>query len=395
MKVLVVADGILPPAVHMTAASIVYKLQKNLSREGIEIHILTFVEQWADTSRKEWFRKEEKENIHFHYIDSNILRRLPKFIWKNFYLLEILRLNSKYHFDIIHEYTSSLIFLRKAALYKRFLKARTVYTICTYGEGFSRFELLGRLASVDRVICVNHHLEDKLIGIFQNKVIYLPLGVDSERFGSNNDATRIRENLDISSRDLVVLYLGPIEEHKGIFTLAEAMPLVMKERPEVKFVIATSAYGGYHQGNFRSYNKNRSRLLSMLRGNEDRFRLLEGLHDVPALMSMADVFVLPLSTPYGTLGLPLILLEAMASGKAIVASNIIGINELIIDGKNGLLVKSDSHQLAKAISKLLSSNELRKELGEKAKQDAKEYSLSRGTKKLSKVYEEVLSSPIN
>ena len=102
----------------------------------------------------------------------------------------------------------------------------------------------------------------------------------------------------------------------------------------------------------------------------------------------ADIFVSPLTTLHGTLGYPLSLLEAMASGKAIVASEIAGITELIVSERNGLLFSAgNGYKLAKAIDTLLTDEALRKNLGMNAMNEVVKYDAKGIAKKLGKIYE--------
>jgi glycosyltransferase involved in cell wall biosynthesis len=389
MKVLVVVDGIWPPAVHMTGTSIIYELIKHLSKEKIEVHVLTVIEKWADPSWREWLKKEEeKHNIHFHYISLKIVKVLPKFLWKISYFPIILQLNLIYHFDIIHFYSSSLSFLMVASIFRRFVKSCFVVTFCSFVKGFlGSFRPIRKLP-VDKVICTSHFM---LPATIMEKAIYLPLGVNFERFNLNLHSGLLRERISIPQKSLVILYVGPILESKGIFTLLEATPLVLKEHDDSIFVIVATFKGKtFRDQSLRDYIEKRSKLLKFIRRYKNNFKFLEGEQNIPLLMALADVVVFPFTTHYGTLSHPLTILEAMAAGKAIVASNIAGVNELIVNEKNGLLFQQgDAHELAKAINALLSSKELREKLGRNAKADAKKYDVVVVAKRLIKVYKEL------
>jgi len=133
--------------------------------------------------------------------------------------------------------------------------------------------------------------------------------------------------------------------------------------------------------------------MNILTRYQENIRILEGLCNIRSIMALADVVVIPQLTPHGTLGYPLTLLEAMASGKAIVASNTVGINELISNGKNGLLFpRGDESELAKAICRLSSSRKLREKIGSKAKRDSTKYDINVISKKLYQLYMELLAS---
>lgn len=400
MKVLVICDGIWPPSVQLTGMRIVYELQKYLVKRGVDIHVLTFIENWADPEEwMEWFRNEERNvGIHFHPLYSSLLISLPtQFMWKPFLIPRVFRLNLKYRFDIIHEYTASPISIKKARIYRLFFNGILIYTVTTYVSSFlDSYGLLRDGALIDKVIHVNRDL-GRLIGVHCSKKAYLPLGIDFHKFDLKCDIKSLRERLSITSDDQVILYLGPMEEVKGIFTLARAIPIVLEMHRDTIFIIATAPRAGpsilfRDRQNIRLHNRNKNKLLDIIGKHKDHVKFLEGIQNVPLLMYLADVFVYPLNTPYGTLGHPLTLLEAMASEKGIVASDFTGINELISNGYNGLLFeRGNSYDLANAISSLLLDESLRRELGKNARRSLQQYDLDVIAEKLIKIYDETLN----
>lgn len=366
MRVLVTVEGLWPPAINMAGMSIIYKLQKELRQLGVDIHVLTAIRSWTASNWEKWFvEEEERTGIHFHGVDVSHWDRkplLPFLVSKKAFFRKVGELHSKYRFDIVHDYSSAPVLIRLTGAYKKRLEVSTLHTLCTYNTGvLGSFRLVGGFDSVDRIICVTEHMRQQLtrFGCPESKVVHLPLGVDVAKFAGKQDAGGLRSTLGIERDRLVVLYVGPLEERKGVFTFAEAAKLALNDCPETVFVIATYGQGGVD----RYHNRHKMRLLETIEGYEGAFRLLEGLQDVPLLMAMADVFVLPQTTPHGTLGYPLVLLEALAAKKAIVASDTAGVNELIVDGQNGLLFQpGDSDDLAHKLTAVLASEDMRRHM---------------------------------
>jgi glycosyltransferase involved in cell wall biosynthesis len=115
--------------------------------------------------------------------------------------------------------------------------------------------------------------------------------------------------------------------------------------------------------------------------------------DIARYYNFADIFILPsLSTKTGTEALGLSLLEAMASGCAVIGTSIGGIPFVIKDGHNGLLVKQkDSKELTKAIITLLKDKKKSQKLGNNAAGFVrKNYSLEKISKDFIKLYKELL-----
>lgn len=397
MKILVVADGIWPPSVQLTGMKAVYQLQKYLAKKGVEIHILTFIENWANAENwRKWFKlEEERTAIHFHPFYSSTLISLPiPLMWKPFLFLKIFQLNSKYHFDIIHEYLAFSLWLQKTIVYRIFFKGPIISTITTYTTGFlGSCGFFETLKFTDVIICTSRDMWRTLKVYPDIKKIYLPLGVDFKQFDSNKHR---RTEIGIPLNNFIILYIGPLEKSKGIFTLAEAVPRIARKYPNTTFLIATTPRAGpaiIHRSswNFLLHNKNKKKILEIVKEHKQKLHFLEGVQSIPHLMSIADVFVYPLLVPYGTLSYPLTLLEAMASGKAIVASNLTGITELILNGKNGFLFTAgNSIELANAVNKLLSDGKMRKKLGEDAKRTARRYDIHFTASKLLNIYREIL-----
>ncbi len=114
-------------------------------------------------------------------------------------------------------------------------------------------------------------------------------------------------------------------------------------------------------------------LRECMEGCSSPYQIFMGLVDVPSLMSAADIFVLPQLTVRGTMAPTVTLMEAMASGRAVVAAGVPGMDELVRDGRNGLLFEpGQPGELVSRIQTLTGDPQLRKELGKKAREDMRE-----------------------
>lgn len=122
----------------------------------------------------------------------------------------------------------------------------------------------------------------------------------------------------------------------------------------------------------------------------NKVNFLGNRHDVPKILSSAQLFVL--STHYE--GLPISILEAMRAGLPVIASNVDGIPEEVIDGETGLLVKrQDIDELAFTIELLVSSPNIRKSMGELGRQTFQnEFCIDRMLQETQSLYEQLLST---
>jgi phosphatidylinositol alpha-1,6-mannosyltransferase len=187
----------------------------------------------------------------------------------------------------------------------------------------------------------------------------VPYGVDPNQFTRIEGAgPMLREELGLDSAALVVFSVGRMVYKKGFEYLIRAAPTVLREHPNARIVLAG---GGDLEGRLES-------LVKQL-GVEDSV-LMPGWvsrDKLPVYFSGCDLFVLPsVVDQQGNVdGLPNTLLEAMASARPVVATDVAGIPLAVKDGDNGLLVpEKQPAELAAAINLLLRAPELRLQYGE-------------------------------
>ena len=190
----------------------------------------------------------------------------------------------------------------------------------------------------------------------------VPYGVDTRLFG--NEPSELRPSLGIEKDAIVILAVGRLVHKKGFEYLVDAAGAV-EEKP-LRLVIA----GKGHLGPALEERARQAGVYDRTHfvGNVERDAL-------PDYFAMADIVAVPsVRDGAGNVdGLPNVLLEAMASGTAIVASDVAGIPQAIRAGEDGLLVpEKDPGLLAEALRKLASSSDLRKKLGASARKRAEQ-----------------------
>ena len=112
--------------------------------------------------------------------------------------------------------------------------------------------------------------------------------------------------------------------------------------------------------------------------------------DIPKYFAACDVFVLPSISRLEAFGL--VVLEAMASSKPVIVSNIPGVMELVNDGEEGLHVEPmNAEDIAEKINLLLSDPDLRKKMGENGRKKVeKEFTWEKVARQMEEVYEEMI-----
>jgi glycosyltransferase involved in cell wall biosynthesis len=281
--------------------------------------------------------------------------------------------------EVFHAHMSSPVAakwgLAAAALARVPAVVGTVQVISQYfPDRSTRWQLRLLAGRVDRYLAVSRAIGAELVERYRwpaAKVEVVHNAVEVERFGVEAPPG-LREELGAVGRPLV-LTCARLSDQKGHPVLLEAAA----EVPEAVFALAG-------EGPERA----RLEVLAERLGVAERVRFLGRRDDVPELLAAADVFALP-SLYEGT---SLAVLEAMAASRAVVSSAIGGTEELIEDGRNGLLVPpSDPGALAAALRRLLGDPGLREQLASRARERVElEFTRARMAARVGAVYEQVL-----
>jgi glycosyltransferase involved in cell wall biosynthesis len=187
----------------------------------------------------------------------------------------------------------------------------------------------------------------------------IPYGVNIQEFRPDEDArATVRAELALADGTPLVMGLGRLVAKKGFGVLLDAWPLVLAQAP-----LATLCIVGY--GDLRSYLEQQARQMGI--GERVRFPGQLERRRAAAYLAAADVFALPIVRD-GVDGLPNVLLEAMGSGRPVVASRVAGVPDVIDEGIHGLIVpERDPAALAAAILRLITDRPFAEKLGRAAR----------------------------
>jgi glycosyltransferase involved in cell wall biosynthesis len=217
------------------------------------------------------------------------------------------------------------------------------------------------------------HLRFKIAS--DEKFTVIHSGVDLTAFSDAGiNAPAMRENLGIPPEAFVVGTAGRLTPIKGQRYLLEAAAMISSRKTDVFFVFLGDGELAHELG----------KMASSLEIKNVMF--LGWRQDVPEVMSTFDIFVLPSLNE----GMGKVLVEAMALGKPIVASDVGGIPDLVINNYNGLLVPpADVEGLVKSINYLLDDSIKRKEMGDRGKVVAADYSAEKMIEKIDRLYDDI------
>jgi glycosyltransferase involved in cell wall biosynthesis len=225
----------------------------------------------------------------------------------------------------------------------------------------------------EKLVVVSDQLREQLIELCPSaadKVEVVPMGVENRSYGSD-------EPDDKDAKLKTILFLGRLAPVKGVQVLLDAL----SGCSNLQLIIAGD-------GDQRKYLENRALLLNV----PVRFAGTVVGEVKEHLLHSCDLVVIPsIILPDGrTEGTPVVCLEAFAAGKAVIASAVGGLRELIVDGETGLLCEpGNSMQLRERILLLLNDDALRSTIGRKAAQIAKQYDWS----KVAERYKTLLQQP--
>jgi len=304
----------------------------------------------------------------------------------------LLKLLSSDKFDVIHTHGHFHMSSNMAVFSNKFLRSPIVLTshgaILGY-KGWRRAleavfnKSIGRwtLRSVDKTVALSLTQADILqkLGAKPERMAVIPLWIELDQVNLQADAGGFQSKHKINDRK-VVLFVGRLLPIKGLIYLIEATRYT-KTGPAIVII------GGEAPGYSGSKRVLEQKVQELGLEHDVLFLGEFRREDLGAAYVAADLFVLP---SLGE-GLPLALLEAMAYGKCVLATNVPGNRDVVKHEWNGLLVEPQNPmELARGIDYLLNDDALRERLGAQARRDIEQnYSSDGVLKKIFDVYREV------
>jgi sugar transferase (PEP-CTERM/EpsH1 system associated) len=206
---------------------------------------------------------------------------------------------------------------------------------------------------VDQIVAVSESAKKDLVTyekINSDKIQVIMNGIDGNKYNGTIVRNKKSKELGIDTNyDFILGFAGRLSPEKGLTYLLKAMGIIVNKYPNTLLLIAG-------EGVLMADLKKETEQLNL----NNNIKFLGPRSDIPEIMKLLDIFVLPSLRE----GLPLVLLEAAAASLPIVATDVGGNKEIVTDGLNGLLVKpQDEQSLSRAIEYLMGNNDRKKTFG--------------------------------
>lgn len=307
------------------------------------------------------------DGVHYHFIPipARLDRGLPAAVALGlWYYSRVRQAVAKVQPDIVHHHSRPAgLWLTQGAAARA--SAMISLHSMDYGWGFGyrgwdRLLFTRGLEAASRVLCVSEFIRRHTVERYPSiasRALTVYNGVDGRAFTPDQSARP-------ADRELTVLYVGRVEERKGVHVIVEAFERVIAPRvPGVKLKIV-----GPHSYWHRQVSPYYAGILTRCEANP-RIELCGPTYDdaeLAAIYRAADVGVVPSTFPEA---LGLTALEAQASGVPIVVSDSGGLPETVSPGRSGLVfANGDADQLGAAVVELLGSESRRRDMAAAARE---------------------------
>lgn len=260
-----------------------------------------------------------------------------------------------------HNYKSDLYALMASFGNDQIKLVATCHNWIDIDRKSSLYGMVDRLAlrKFDAVIAVSQSVHDLLLesGVSHRRLHLIENAILPE----DSRSSGIRDRQGNATGIISIAFVGRITEEKGVDILLRVCSRISMISPEIRYLLRIVGEG-----------PERSRLERFTQESmpEGTVEWTGFRRDVPAILTDTDIFVLPSRIEAS----PIVILEAMAAGCAIVSTNVGSIPNRILDGENGILIPPDDEEaLEKALRRLAGDSRLRHQLSVRAQEDFARY----------------------
>jgi len=379
----------IPPIRGGSLAIVAYELSRAFVKKGHYVSVLSV----KDPLLPDYEEKEEARIRYFRLYTTPVLHSNSLFEHAlsclNYSLYTLIKIVSISTVNIVQCYDPLILpFLKVSKILQNKL------AIVGFGMGglSQGWNALRRpnwrfLSLAERVVVPSQFLKRCVVAnltIPEERVVVIPNGVNIIRFNPKFQGDEVRGKYGLGNSP-VILFVGRLHPQKGVDFLLKSIPLVQKRVTDVKLLVVGPLTGGPFEERLR-------RLISKLRLRNVIFTgTVDVFEELPKIYAACNVFSCPSAwgEAFGNVAI-----EAMASGKPVVATRSGGLPEIVEDGKVGYIVpRMREKELARALIEILEDEDLQKRMGRAARKRAEEsFSWDTVATRYIKLYEEVINA---
>jgi lipopolysaccharide/colanic/teichoic acid biosynthesis glycosyltransferase/glycosyltransferase involved in cell wall biosynthesis len=345
-------------AIDATVKKLLLPLIDRLTAEGYQVHVAC--------SDGQYVPELKAQGYYVHAIP--ISRRVNpishlRSLWK------LYRLMKKERYDVVHVHTMIASVVGRLAAW-----AAGVPVVIYTAHGFYFHEnmpwwtrrltiWIEKILGLITDLIFTQSQEDAASAIKEKvlpkeKVVWIGNGVDIRRFAvAPSSPDKIRAHYGLAPGDKVIGFVGRFVREKGILELLQAMQIVNRVIPEARLLLVGDTLASDRDNQIK-------KIISRMREQNQlsSWVVFTGfIEDIAVPISVMDVFVLPSHRE----GMPRTIIEAMASGKPVIATDIRGCREEVIHGSTGMIVPvNNPPALAEAIISVLTNPDMRRSMGD-------------------------------
>lgn len=343
-----------PPRIIGGISRVVYDLAQNLGSCGNEVHVLTC---WEPGTKE--LEQDDHVTVHrvhvYNYASGSFVEWVMQL---NFAMLEYaVELVKNIRFDIMHGHDWLIAYAARVLRKSAGLSLITTIHATEYGRNFGIHNDTQRtinsveswlISESDRIIVNSSYMRNELLEIFKadsSKLKTINNGVDLKKF-DNVSVNRVFRQNYAAGNEKIVFFVGRLVNEKGVHVLLNAIPKILRNYNDVKFVIAG-------KGPCLNNLMEASRQLNI--SNRIYFTGFVSEEVLLKLYKCSDIAVFPSTyEPFG-----IVALEGMVAGIPVVVSDTGGLNEIVEHREDGMKFYSgNSNSLADCIIELLKDDSL-------------------------------------
>lgn len=371
-KVLLVTRPLSPPW-DEGSKNFAYFLAKNVS--GVEMNIMTKSGETLPDLPK---------NVREHHVyttseiaDFNFVQKIRSILFQFFH---------KGKFDIVHYFFTPTKL--NSFVIKNFLlstKTKTIQTVATLREDLWSDKDLKKLLFADLLITYSDYSKEKLEKLgFQNVRRIYP-GIDTQKYNFQEKNSALLQKFGFDKNDFVINFTGEYVRLDAIDNIIESFVEIAKKIPHAKLSLAVRIKN-------EKDKKKKQEIIQKLKQEN----LLEkvsfhddGKYEMSEIYNLCDASLFPVKNMSGKFDIPLVVVEAMASKKPVILSNLPILRELGNSENSVIIEKTSPEKISEAILDLYNNPEKRKMIGQSARKFVQD---NFDIKKQAKIYEEIYKS---